>query len=74
MTRNIKDFKIELCLKTLYISLVRSILEYCPVIWNPYQKVLSEAIERVQRRFLRLIAYERHIFLISTHPYYYLYL
>lgn len=60
--RNTKDFKNELWLKTLHTSLVIPILEYCSIIWNPYQKSLSEAIERVQRRFVRLIAYKRNTF------------
>jgi hypothetical protein len=47
ITRNTKNFTNERCLKNLYTSLVRPIIEYWSIIWNPYQKSLSEAIERV---------------------------
>ena len=42
----------------LYCSLVRSILEHGSVIWNPYQTGLINKIERVQKRFLRVLAYK----------------
>lgn len=39
-------------LKTLYVSYVRSILEYCCVVWSPYTKKYEERIESIQRQFL----------------------
>lgn len=42
-------------IKTLYMTLVRSILEYNSPIWSPYQLGLVTELERVQNRFLRLI-------------------
>jgi hypothetical protein len=56
-------------LRTL-INLVTLILEYCSIIWNPYQNGLSEAIERVQRRFLRLIACKRNTIFNINQPIY----
>ncbi|XP_046660678.1 uncharacterized protein LOC124354322 [Homalodisca vitripennis] len=44
-----------LSFKTLYCTLVRPHLEYRCVIWSPHQKYLIEDLERVQRRFLRLV-------------------
>jgi hypothetical protein len=40
-------------LKTVYCSLVRSILEYCCTVWNPYYDVHINRIESIQRKFVR---------------------
>lgn len=40
-------------LKSLYCSLVRSILEYAVPVWAPYHSTLSSKIERVQKCFVR---------------------
>ncbi|CAI6370620.1 unnamed protein product [Macrosiphum euphorbiae] len=37
--RNTRDFNNIVSLKILYFSLVRSIPEYCSILWNPYQLV-----------------------------------
>ena len=42
---------------TLFNSLVRSRLEYCCQIWNPYKLKHIDAIENVQRIFTRKIQY-----------------
>lgn len=42
-------------LKTLYCCLVRPHLEYCSTVWSPHQRYLQDDLERVQRRFLRLV-------------------
>lgn len=39
-------------IKTLYISYVRSILEYCSTVWSPYSVTHIERIESVQKQFL----------------------
>lgn len=49
-----KDFKDPHCLKALYCSLVRPILENASIVWSPYGLVWILRIERVQKRFLRL--------------------
>lgn len=51
--RNTKDFDDVYVLKTLYCSLVRSILEYAIQIWAPRQIGELRLLESVQKRFLR---------------------
>lgn len=48
-----KDFNDPLCLRSLYCSLVRSILEFASVVWSPYEAVWIMRIEAVQRKFVR---------------------
>ena len=38
-------------LKLLYNALVRSVLEYCSVVWMPYHSVWIDAIESIQKQF-----------------------
>lgn len=49
-----KDFTDPHCLKSLYCSLVRPILENASVIWCPYEVTWILRLERVQKRFLRM--------------------
>ena len=39
-------------IKTLYIAYVRSILEYCSIIWSPFSIIHEERLESVQKQFL----------------------
>ena len=48
-----KNFCDPLCLKSLYCSLVRSVLETSAIVWSPYHDSWIQRIEAVQRRFLR---------------------
>lgn len=41
----------------LYNTYVRSRLEYCCTIWNPYYEKYKEQIEKVQRKFTRMLFY-----------------
>jgi len=52
-----KEFKLSGSLKTVYCSLVRSLLEYASVLWDPFVVVDSCHLELVQRRFLASVAY-----------------
>lgn len=56
--RNCNEFKNPDCLITLYIALVRSGLEFGSTVWNINQIGLIDKIEKVQRRFIRFIAYK----------------
>lgn len=59
--RNSKTFKNKSCIIRLYESLVRSMLEYCCVVWNPYYEVHSNKIERVQKRFMYHLSYKYNL-------------
>lgn len=45
-------------IRILYITLVRSILEYNSTIWAPHYNIHIQAIEKVQHRFLRYINFK----------------
>ena len=42
-------------LPLLYMALVRPHLEYCNVVWGPFNYADQIAVERVQRRMTRLV-------------------
>ena len=48
-----KEFTDPYCLRALYFSLVRSILETASVVWSPYHDVWIKRIEAVQKKFIR---------------------
>lgn len=50
--RQSKEFKCAYVTKSLYCSLVRSILEYCSVIWSPWTGCGRDKVESVQKQFL----------------------
>lgn len=51
--RNTRDFNDVYCLKAIYVSLIRSILEYSVIVWSPYHATHINRIERVQKAFVR---------------------
>lgn len=51
--RNSKDFTDPYTFKSLYVALVRSVLEYCSVVWCPYHNTTIFRIERVQKKFTK---------------------
>ena len=55
--RNCKEFKKPDTKICLYNALVRSILEYCSVVWNPHYKKYKNRIESIQKRFLWHMTY-----------------
>jgi len=44
------------CLKTLYFAIIRSIVKYSSVVWNPSQIGLTNKLDKWQRRFLQMIS------------------
>ncbi|XP_055611992.1 uncharacterized protein LOC129758508 [Uranotaenia lowii] len=53
LRRNTLSFEDPYALKTVFCSLVRSVLEYAVPVWAPYHSVHSERLERIQKKFLR---------------------
>lgn len=45
--------------KILYLSYVRSRLEFASVIWNPYQQIYKDDIESIQRQFVMYLLESR---------------
>ena len=58
--RNCRAFDNIICLKTLYIAHVRSILEYAAVIWSPRFDINIKSLEYTQRRFLKFLYFKLH--------------
>lgn len=56
-----KSFDDIHCLKVLFSSLVRPILEYGSIIWNPTTSSHIQQLERVQRKFIRFIGFKRNL-------------
>ena len=46
------NFNDPYTIKTLYVAYVRSILEYCCVVWSPFSITHEERIESIQKQFL----------------------
>lgn len=75
--RRAKEFDDIFLTKTLYCSLVRSILEYASIIWSPYTNERKSSIESIQKQFLlfalkplgftgyRLPRYEERLLLLN---------
>ena len=59
LRRNLK-YCSEDCKRLAYIALVRSILEYGAVVWDPYQSRDIIAVEKVQRQAARFIKVPQH--------------
>jgi hypothetical protein len=51
--RSAKEFGDVVTLKLLYITYVRSKLEYASLVWSPIHNIYIAQLERVQRRFLK---------------------
>ena len=47
------EFRNPYCLRSLYYSLVRSILESAVVVWSPFRSIWSARIEKIQSKFIK---------------------
>lgn len=59
--RNSKEFKRPSTKIKLFNTLVRPILEYGSVVWNPHYDVYTKRLESVQKRFLYHLCYGDHL-------------
>lgn len=57
IVRNCKDFKNPQVFKTMYTSLVRSVITYGSVIWRPNRQYAIKKFEKLQHKVFRKIAY-----------------
>jgi hypothetical protein len=53
-----KNFKNTSTFLYLYKSLIRPQIEYAVPIWNPYYSKYNDALEKVQKKFLRCLQYK----------------
>lgn len=56
--RNCSEFNDPVTFKCLYTSLIRSLLEYAPIIWDNNNIGHNNQIEKVQNKVLRFICYK----------------
>ena len=61
VTRNTGDFSDAGTIRAIYFSIVRSLLEYCTPIWTPYQTTLTNKIEKINQKFLRLLKFKNYL-------------
>lgn len=54
--RSSRDFNSSASLIALYKTLVRPVMEYASVLWNPHLKTHIESLDRIQARFVRVAA------------------
>lgn len=65
------DFSDPFILRTLYLTLIRSILLYASPVWSPNYKNLAKRIETIQHKFLNFVAWKLHWPLpIYSHDYF----
>lgn len=58
LKRNGREFNYTTCLKTLYYSLIRSLVEYGSILWSPYQTGHIIKIEKIQKHLLHMMRYK----------------
>lgn len=60
ISRSLYKFRNINTYTTLYNTYIRSIIEYCATIWSPFYQCHIDAIERIQKKFTRIIFRKFH--------------
>ena len=60
--RNCSNFNNEFALKSLYFSLIRSKMEYCSLVWFPIYQIHIYSLEKIQKKFLKILSFKCHRF------------
>lgn len=50
------------CIVILYTAFVRSIIDYCSTIWAPFYYVHIDRLERIQRKFVKMLCFKFNIY------------
>ena len=58
VTRYGSEFKNLQTIKTLYVTLVRSVTEYGCILWSPQYKIHIDRLEAIQRKFLNCVKHK----------------
>lgn len=66
ISRSLNKFRDMNTYKILYNTYVRSIIDYCSPVWSPFYANHIEEIERIQKRFTRMLYRKFHF---PTEPY-----
>ena len=66
INRTTKPFEDVKVLNVLYNSHIRSILDYCSVIWSPYTQNNIGKLERVQKKFVKKLCFQKRVNYEST--------
>ena len=61
LKRTSSEFSNIKTLKSLFVTLVRSQLEYACQVWSPHQRYLIERLERVQCKFIKYLCWKSNI-------------
>lgn len=60
ISRNLYNFQNIKTYMTLYNVYIRSILDYCSPVWSPFYQNHIDSLERVQRKFTRMVYRKFH--------------
>ena len=63
----IDNFRIR---RALYLTMIRSIFEHCPIVWRPSSNTAINKLESIQKRAFKWMVNDVHISYSSNHLYY----